>query len=70
MTLSAYAHVMRELKGLPPRSREEQIEAARAGRGRLVDDRAATETQSRAGVRPLETAEIAPAGLEPATSAL
>ncbi|HEX8745194.1 MAG TPA: site-specific integrase [Thermoleophilaceae bacterium] len=43
MTLSTYAHVMRELKGLPARSAEDQIEAARGGRGRLVDGEAATE---------------------------
>jgi hypothetical protein len=45
MTLSTYEHVMREFKGLPPRSAEAQIEDARAGRGRLVDGGAATETQ-------------------------
>jgi integrase len=28
MTLSTYAHVMRELRGLPPLTAEEQIQAA------------------------------------------
>jgi integrase len=37
MTLSTYAHVMRELKGLPPLSAEEQIQAARDARRPLVD---------------------------------
>jgi integrase len=37
MTLSTYAHVMRELKGLPPLSAEDQIQAARDARRPLVD---------------------------------
>jgi integrase len=37
MTLSTYAHVMRELKGLPPVSAEEQIQAAREPRRPVVD---------------------------------
>ena len=43
MTLSTYAHVMRELKGLPALSADEQILAARADRRPLVDHRAASE---------------------------
>ena len=38
MTLSTYAHVMRELKGLPPLSAEDQVQAARNSRRPLVDD--------------------------------
>ena len=37
MTLATYAHVIRELKGLPRVSAEEQIERAREARGREVD---------------------------------
>jgi integrase len=37
MTLSTYAHVMRELRGLPPLTAEEQIQAARNPRRPLVD---------------------------------
>ncbi len=37
MTLSTYAHVMRELKGLPPLSAEAQITLAREARRPLVD---------------------------------
>ena len=37
MTLSTYAHVMRELKGLPPLSVEDQIQAAREAGRPLVD---------------------------------
>jgi integrase len=33
MTLSTYAHIIRELKGLPPISAEEQVMAARRGLG-------------------------------------
>jgi integrase len=43
MTLSTYAHVIRELKGLPALSAEEQIAAAREGRRPSVDHRAASE---------------------------
>jgi integrase len=39
MTLATYAHVIRELKGLPRVSAEEQIERAREARGREVDVR-------------------------------
>jgi len=37
MTLATYAHVIRELKGLPALSAAEQIDEARGARGRLVD---------------------------------
>jgi len=37
MTLSTYTHVIRELKGLPAVSAAEQIDKARAARGRVVD---------------------------------
>jgi integrase len=37
MTLATYAHVIRELKGLPRVSAEDQIEQAREARGRQVD---------------------------------
>lgn len=40
MTLLTYAHVMRELKGLPALSAEDQIQAAREARRPLVDHRA------------------------------
>jgi integrase len=40
MTLATYAHVIRELKGLPALSAAEQIDEARAARGRLVDVKA------------------------------
>jgi hypothetical protein len=41
--VATYAHVIRELKGLPRVSAEEQIEAAREARGREVDVRAGGE---------------------------
>jgi hypothetical protein len=37
MTLATYAHVIRELKGLPRASAEDQIEQAREARGRHAD---------------------------------
>ena len=37
MTLAIYAHVMRELRGLPPLTAEAQIQAARAPRSPQVD---------------------------------
>ena len=37
MTITTYAHVIRELKGLPSLSAEEQIDQAREARGRQVD---------------------------------
>jgi hypothetical protein len=37
MTLATYAHVIRELKGLPRVSAENQIEQGREARGREVD---------------------------------
>jgi hypothetical protein len=38
MTISTYAHVIRELKGMPTMPVEEQIQEARKkARGRLVD---------------------------------
>jgi integrase len=37
ITLATYAHVIRELKGLPRVSAETQIEQAREARGRQVD---------------------------------
>jgi integrase len=40
MTLTTYAHVMRELRGLPSLSTEEQIQAARASRRPKVDPKA------------------------------
>ena len=36
-TLATYAHVIRELKGLPGLSAEDHIERAREARGRRVD---------------------------------
>jgi hypothetical protein len=42
MTLATYAHVIRELKGVPRVSAEEQIEQARQARGRHVDVSART----------------------------
>jgi len=42
MTLATYAHVIRELKGLPRVSAEDQIEQARQARGRHVDVSART----------------------------
>src|SRR4051812_44708614 len=42
MTVATYAHVIRELKGLPRVSAEEQIERARESRGREVDVQAGT----------------------------
>jgi integrase len=43
MTLTTYAHVMRELRGLPSLSTEEQIQAARASRRPKVDPKAVSE---------------------------
>jgi hypothetical protein len=43
MTVSTYAHVMRELKGLAPLSAEEQIQAAREARGPSAGQKAASE---------------------------
>jgi hypothetical protein len=42
MTLATYAHVIRELTGLPRVSAETQIEQAREARGREVDVSART----------------------------
>jgi hypothetical protein len=42
MTLATYAHVIRELKGLPRVSAEDQFEQARQARGRQVDVSART----------------------------
>jgi hypothetical protein len=72
MTLSTYAQVLRELKGLPPASVQAQIHAARESRRPLVDHGPMLAPEADPAIREkcLQIEAIAPGGFEPPTSPL